>query len=380
MSLDGQNIYNSCCTLRIEYSKLSSLNVKYNNDKSRDYMNPNLPTGDPGLDATLALGGELIPQLLLAAQGGRHREQATARLPNPGQTISAGPTRNRYRCACCGWFCGAWLNEDFLATGRCWANAGAPGVLASPFAAMHGLGSPLTSPYGNSVGGLGAAGMPLAGFQLPGAAAASALGAAGIRLAGTMGATGCVLLVSNLNEEDFADIISCYTAHNISGMLVPIHNLLTVAQNGIKGVEGGIDLLLLMREVGVYGDVQRVKILYNKKDSALIQMSEPHQAHLAMTHMDKLRVFGKQIRVMPSKHQTVQLPKEGQPDAGLTKDYSNSALHRFKKPGSKNYQNIYPPSSTLHLSNIPKDRKMALIQLATMDDSVAALIVSTIYS
>jgi polypyrimidine tract-binding protein 2 len=74
---------------------------------------------------------------------------------------------------------------------------------------------------------------------------------------------------------------------------------------------------------------------------------------LAMTHMDKLRVFGNQIRVMPSKHQTVQLPKEGQPDAGLTKDYSNSTLHRFKKPGSKNYQNIYPPSATLHLSNIP---------------------------
>lgn len=26
--------------------------------------------------------------------------------------------------------------------------------------------------------------------------------------------------------------------------------------------------------------MQRVKILYNKKDSALIQMAEPHQAHL----------------------------------------------------------------------------------------------------
>ena len=35
LSLDGQNIYNGCCTLRIEYSKLSNLNVKYNNDKSR---------------------------------------------------------------------------------------------------------------------------------------------------------------------------------------------------------------------------------------------------------------------------------------------------------------------------------------------------------
>ncbi|XP_063217004.1 polypyrimidine tract-binding protein 1 isoform X3 [Bacillus rossius redtenbacheri] len=331
LSLDGQNIYNSCCTLRIEYSKLSSLNVKYNNDKSRDYTNPSLPTGDPGLDATLALGGELLPQLLLAGAGGRHRgvaqESAAARL----------------------------------------TAAGAPGVLASPFAAMHGLGSPLTSPYGNAaVGGLGdlllLPAMPLAGFQLPGAAT-TALNAAGLRLPGALGATGCVLLVSNLNEE----------------MVTP-------------------DALFTL--FGVYGDVQRVKIMYNKKDSALIQMSEPHQAHLAMTHMDKLRVFGKQIRVMPSKHQTVQLPKEGQPDAGLTKDYSNSTLHRFKKPGSKNYQNIYPPSSTLHLSNIPptvsedeikeaftksgftvkafkffpKDRKMALIQMASMDDAVIALI------
>lgn len=57
-TLDGQNIYNACCTLRIEYSKLSNLNVKYNNDKSRDYTNPNLPTGDPALDSALAIGGK----------------------------------------------------------------------------------------------------------------------------------------------------------------------------------------------------------------------------------------------------------------------------------------------------------------------------------
>lgn len=56
-SLDGQNIYNNCCTLRIDFSKLGSLNVKYNNEKSRDYTNPSLPAGDgssnsqsPGLD------------------------------------------------------------------------------------------------------------------------------------------------------------------------------------------------------------------------------------------------------------------------------------------------------------------------------------------
>jgi hypothetical protein len=39
-------------------------------------------------------------------------------------------------------------------------------------------------------------------------------------------------------------------------------------------------------------------------------------------------------------------------DGGLAKDYNNSPLHRFKKPGSKNFFNIFPPNSTLHLSNI----------------------------
>lgn len=32
--------------------------------------------------------------------------------------------------------------------------------------------------------------------------------------------------------------------------------------------------------LGVYGDVQRVKILFNKKDNALVQMAEPHHAQL----------------------------------------------------------------------------------------------------
>ena len=45
-SLDGQNIYNGCCTLRIDFSKLSALNVKYNNDKSRDFTRADLPTGE----------------------------------------------------------------------------------------------------------------------------------------------------------------------------------------------------------------------------------------------------------------------------------------------------------------------------------------------
>lgn len=91
----------------------------------------------------------------------------------------------------------------------------------------------------------------------------------------------------------------------------------------------------------------RVKVLFNKKDNALVQMAEPQQAGLgkmilneltksyvlhykALTYLDKLKLYGKQMRVTSSKHAIVQLPKEGQPDSGLTKDFSNSPLHRFK--------------------------------------------------
>jgi polypyrimidine tract-binding protein 1 len=51
--LNGQNIYNGCCTLRIDSSKLTELQVKFNNEKSWDYTNPNLPSGDPSQQHSL---------------------------------------------------------------------------------------------------------------------------------------------------------------------------------------------------------------------------------------------------------------------------------------------------------------------------------------
>lgn len=55
-SLDNQNIYNGCNTLKIDYSRLTNLNLKYNNDKSRDFTRPDLPTGD-GMDNGMPMGG-----------------------------------------------------------------------------------------------------------------------------------------------------------------------------------------------------------------------------------------------------------------------------------------------------------------------------------
>lgn len=128
-------------------------------------------------------------------------------------------------------------------------------------------------------------------------------------------------------------------------------------------------------------------------------MSDGNQAQLAMSHLNGQKMYGKIIRVTLSKHQTVQLPREGLDDQGLTKDFTSSPLHRFKKPGSKNFQNIFPPSATLHLSNIPdnvteedlrllfsnsggtvkafkffQDRKMSLLQMATAEEAIQALI------
>uniref|UniRef100_A0A8C6WQ68 Polypyrimidine tract-binding protein 1 n=1 Tax=Neogobius melanostomus TaxID=47308 RepID=A0A8C6WQ68_9GOBI len=272
LSLDGQNIYNACCTLRISFSKLTSLNVKYNNDKSRDYTRPDLPTADaqPTMD---------------------HSMSAFA----PG-LISASPYGG--------------------------AHAFPPTFALQQAAGMHG----------------GCSG------------AASRLGLAGL----TTAAGHNVMLVSNLNPESV-------TPHC---------------------------LFILF---GVYGDVMRVKILFNKKENALVQMSDGTQAQLAMSHLNGQRLHGRAMRVTLSKHTTVQLPREGHEDQGLTKDFSNSPLHRFKKPGSKNYSNIFPRLPSVMEDDLKrlfgssgatvkafkffqKDRKMALIQMGSVEEAIECLI------
>jgi hypothetical protein len=46
LGLNGQTMYTGCNNLRVDFSKLNELNVKFNNDKSYDYTNPLLPPGE----------------------------------------------------------------------------------------------------------------------------------------------------------------------------------------------------------------------------------------------------------------------------------------------------------------------------------------------
>jgi polypyrimidine tract-binding protein 1 len=323
-ALDGQNVYNNCCTLRIDYSKLSTLNVKYNNDKSRDYTNPTLPSGEMTLEQQLSLISAAAAQ-----QSGQNQLNASSLMvPNNFSFLQSG---NQL----------AFAQQALTGEGLTVSQSLAPflGQLGSSLA----NNSALTAQNNLSGASSAVAGMPFSPINI-------------------LGITP-VVLVSNLNEQKITP-----------------------------------DALFTL--FGVYGDVQRVKILFNKKDNALIQFAEPQQAQHAIQHLDKMRWQDRVIRVTASKHSNVQMPKDGQPDAGLTRDYTNSTLHRFKKPGSKNYMNIYPPSNTLHLSNIPpnisedflrkafedkkfnivefkffqRDHKMALVQLGDVEQAINALI------
>ncbi|NXQ29067.1 PTBP3 protein, partial [Alaudala cheleensis] len=280
MSLDGHSIYTGCCTLRIDFSKLTNLTVKYNNDKSRDFTRIDLPFGDGQRTVETSLSAPFgkKPSLLMSSD-------AIYTFPGPSvPPVHEGPVTV--------------------------TTSAAPGHMTVP-------GIP-----GNSV-----------------------------------------LLVSNLNPE----AITPY----------------------------GLFILF-----GVYGDVHRVKIMFKKRGIALVQMADANQAQIAINYLNGQRLYGRVMHATLSKYQTIQLPREGQEDKGLTKDYSNSPLHRFKNPYSKNFQNIFPPSATLHLSNIPpsvtvddlknlftskgstvkafkffqKDCKMALIQLGSVEEAVHALI------
>lgn len=95
------------------------------------------------------------------------------------------------------------LTEIFTFVFEVESIAGAPGVLASPFAAMHGLPSPLAGPY-NGVAPAGSL-AGLGGFNIGG-------NTLGVRVPGSPQPS-AVLLVSNLNEEVRVNFPICWNFH-----------------------------------------------------------------------------------------------------------------------------------------------------------------------
>uniref|UniRef100_A0A8D1TZB8 RRM domain-containing protein n=1 Tax=Sus scrofa TaxID=9823 RepID=A0A8D1TZB8_PIG len=273
MALDGQNIYNACCTLRIDFSKLTSLNVKYNNDKSRDFTRLDLPTGDgqPSLEPPMA------------------------------------------------------------------AAFGAPGIISSPYAGAAGFAPAIGFPQAT-------------GLSVPAGLGPGALGPLAI------------------------------TSSAVTGRM---------AMPGTGGIPGNSVLLVtnLNPDVRVYGDVHRVKIMFNKKENALVQMADANQAQLA--HGPNLYFFSGEVRLFCFFSfwwypQHVEVPRPGiEPVPQLVVANGSS----FQS--AKLYNIFYSPSVTVDdLKNLfteagcsvkafkffQKDRKMALIQLGSVEEAIQALI------
>lgn len=68
-ALQGRNIYDGCCQLDIQFSNLDELQVNYNNERSRDFTNPSLPSEQKGRPSHSGYGdvGVGYPQMANAA-------------------------------------------------------------------------------------------------------------------------------------------------------------------------------------------------------------------------------------------------------------------------------------------------------------------------
>ncbi|XP_062148140.1 polypyrimidine tract-binding protein homolog 3-like [Alnus glutinosa] len=55
-ALQGRNVYDGCCQLDIQFSNLSELQVNYNNERSRDFTNPSLPSEQKGRSSQSGYG------------------------------------------------------------------------------------------------------------------------------------------------------------------------------------------------------------------------------------------------------------------------------------------------------------------------------------
>jgi RNA recognition motif-containing protein len=221
MFLDGKDLFQGCCHLRLAYSKRQNLVIKQNDHKSRDFTQNAAPMGGA----------------LMGMQGMQNM---------PGMPMGMG--------------------------------------------GQFGMGGQQQQQQQMGYGG-----MP----QQPGQAAPGA---------------SCVVLVNKLDVEK----VTC-------------------------------DMLFSL--FGVYGDVLRVKILYNKRDTAMIQYATTQQATFAHQNLNGCPLFGQELVVTKSRHQDIKLPRE-EDGKELTRDYTGSPDHRFKNKNFINQKNVNAPSLVLHVANI----------------------------
>ncbi|RHY69654.1 hypothetical protein DYB38_013314, partial [Aphanomyces astaci] len=254
VALDGRDIYTGCNTLHIHMSTHKSLNVQCNNDKMRDYFNPNLPSVDPAEQQGEPRGmlGDMPPRRFSSPDASRGRRPAE--YPPP-------PSSSMYPSA--------------------------------PF------GGPPPPPYRRDD-------------------------------SRDRGPRRSRDRRSRSRDRDVgADRSTVLICSNLDPHYLKVHSLFTL--------------------FGCFGDVLRVKVMFRKPETALVQFVDERHAQSARDHVDGLVLCHKKLRVDFSKHLTVVMPR---PDADQfeiqnTRDYTNTPYHRYRK---RPLSEVVPVTTLLHIS------------------------------
>ncbi|CCI50108.1 unnamed protein product [Albugo candida] len=331
-ALDGRDIYTGCNTLGIVFSRHPELRVRFNNDRSWDYMNPGLPPGPSVADGN---GPDI------------NYDEG----PMPGMLGDVPNSQGRGGSGVYG------PRNDFTDEHE--------GYMEGPRFDSRGPGPDRfdDDSFGH---------MP-PGYSLPPHSTGRSLRPDKRRSP--------VLICSNMDQK-----------------LVVCHRTLVLLLRLMRFHSQTPDRLFTF--FGCFGDVVRVKIMFRKQDTALIQFVDDFHATSALDHLDGVYLFNKKLRVDYSKHQNVSMPR-GEVDLfelENTRDFSQSPLHRYRR---RSPQEAVSPCPLLHISGIPmelqrnqnalvelfqpygfvknfhfikQNNKMAIIEMATMDEAVMALL------
>ncbi|KUF72066.1 Polypyrimidine tract-binding protein 2 [Phytophthora nicotianae] len=323
-ALDGRDIYTGCNQLSIVFSRHPELRVRYNDDRSRDYTNPNLPPGpgrgeddrnDPEPVTPTSSDRRDAPRDSGYSKPSPRRDEfdyrGPANVPNVGRGDQYAPDMRDTR------------NPPSRFEER-------PPSMDRPRDVRGGRQLPLHS-----------TGRAIRGDTRPSPA----------------------LICSNIDRE-----------------LISPHRIFTL--------------------FGCFGDVLRIKIMFRKRDTALIQFVDEVHSTSALDHLDGVYVFGKKLRVDYSKHTSVSMPHADADRFEIenTLDFSNSPLHRYRR---RSPQEAVSPCPLLHISGIPMElqrnqnalvdlfaqyglvknfhflqnnTKMALIEMGSLDEAIMALL------
>ncbi|CAH0476667.1 unnamed protein product [Peronospora belbahrii] len=325
-ALDGRDIYTGCNQLSIVFSRHPELRVRYNDDRSRDYTNPNLPPG-PGRDG----GAHSENEMLTPAPSDRRDAPRDSGYDNRSPRHDGFPLREP---------------PHALDNGR--DDQYAP-------LSYNGRGPPPR--FDERPSNVDRPREGRSGRELPAHSTGRAI----------RGDTrpSPALICSNIDSRLIASSPHC-----------------------------------LFTLFGCFGDVLRIKIMFRKRDTALIQFVDDVHSTSALDHLDGVYVFGKKLRVDYSKHTSVSMPHADADRFEIenTLDFSGSPLHRYRR---RSPQEAVSPCPLLHISGIPMELqhnqnalvglftqygfvknfhylqsnpKMALIEMGSMDEAIMALL------